>query len=201
VTYDALVLAPGSHHHYFGHPEWEPFAPGLKTIEDATRIRSRIFAAFEHAERERDPDAGAAWLTFVIVGGGPTGVELAGALAEIAHHTPAMTSARSTRGARIVLVAGWSRRDHPASLPERALVAWKRPGRGAHGLPGDRGRRCRSHPQDRRGDRADPRSHRHLGGSGSIAARRDHRPAPVVRDAPGGSRFRPISRLGIRRSS
>src|SRR5262245_31008013 len=87
VSYDALVLATGSQHHYFGHPEWAPFAPGLKTIEDATRIRSRIFAAFEHAERASDPKERASWLTFVIVGGGPTGVELAGALAEIAHHT------------------------------------------------------------------------------------------------------------------
>ncbi|MGH9721689.1 MAG: NAD(P)/FAD-dependent oxidoreductase [Bryobacteraceae bacterium] len=87
VLYDTLVLAAGSHHHYFGHDEWEPLAPGLKTVEDATEIRRRILLAFETAERETNPDKRRAWLTFVVVGGGPTGVELAGALGEIAHDT------------------------------------------------------------------------------------------------------------------
>src|SRR6202042_3672332 len=81
VTFDTLVLATGARHAYFGHDEWEPFAPGLKTIEDATRIRREILLAFERAEREPDARARAAWLTFVIVGGGATGVELAGAIA------------------------------------------------------------------------------------------------------------------------
>ncbi len=85
--YDTLVIATGSTHHYFGHPEWEQFAPGLKTIENATEIRGRILHAFEFAERENDPTLRAAQMTFVIVGGGPTGVELAGALAEIANDT------------------------------------------------------------------------------------------------------------------
>lgn len=87
VAYDTLILAAGARHHYFGHPEWERIAPGLKTIEDATEMRSRILRAFEMAERESDPDLRRAWLTFVIIGGGPTGVELAGAVGEIANDT------------------------------------------------------------------------------------------------------------------
>ena len=87
IEYETLILATGAHHHYFGHDDWAAVAPGLKTIEDATAIRSRILQAFESAEREPDPDERRAWLTFVIVGAGPTGVELAGALGEIANDT------------------------------------------------------------------------------------------------------------------
>jgi len=88
VAYDTLIVATGVNHHYFGHDEaWEQFAPGLKTIEDAIKIRRRVLLAFEAAERESDPARRRALLTFVIVGGGPTGVELAGALGELAHHT------------------------------------------------------------------------------------------------------------------
>jgi NADH:ubiquinone reductase (H+-translocating) len=87
VPYDTLVLATGASHDYFGHDDWRIHAPGLKTIEDATDIRRRIFLAFEAAERESDADTRAALLNFVVVGGGPTGVELAGALGEIAHDT------------------------------------------------------------------------------------------------------------------
>jgi NADH:ubiquinone reductase (H+-translocating) len=83
IDYDTLIVASGSGFHYFGHDEWQPLAPGLKTVEDATDIRRRIFQAFEAAERETDADRIRDWLTFVIVGGGPTGVELAGALGEI----------------------------------------------------------------------------------------------------------------------
>ena len=89
LEYDHLVIATGATHAYFGHPEWARFAPGLKTVEDALEIRRRILVAFERAERETDPAHQRAWLTFMIVGGGPTGVELAGAVAEIARHTPA----------------------------------------------------------------------------------------------------------------
>ncbi|MEM8779418.1 MAG: NAD(P)/FAD-dependent oxidoreductase [Cyanobacteria bacterium P01_G01_bin.49] len=85
IPYDVLVLATGVSHHYFGNDHWETLAPGLKTIEDAIEIRRRIFMAFEAAEKETDSVKRQAWLTFVIVGGGPTGVELAGAIAEIAH--------------------------------------------------------------------------------------------------------------------
>jgi NADH dehydrogenase len=87
LDYDTLIVATGSRHHYFGHPEWEDIAPGLKTIEDATTIRGRILLAFEEAEREPDAEKRKNWLTFVVVGGGPTGLELAGALGELAKHT------------------------------------------------------------------------------------------------------------------
>jgi NADH dehydrogenase len=87
VPYDYLVLAAGSRTNYFGHDEWAGMAPGLKTIEDALEIRRRVLMAFEAAERETDPAARARLMTFVVIGGGPTGVELAGALAEIARHT------------------------------------------------------------------------------------------------------------------
>ena len=87
VPYDTLIVATGSTHQYFGHHEWEQFAPGLKTVEDATAMRRRILLAFEAAEREPDPAKLKSWMTFVIVGGGPTGAELAGALGEIAHDT------------------------------------------------------------------------------------------------------------------
>jgi NADH dehydrogenase len=87
VDYDTLVLATGARHAYFGHDEWEQFAPGLKTLEDATTIRRRILLAFERAEREADPEKRRALMTFVIIGGGPTGVELAGTTAELARDT------------------------------------------------------------------------------------------------------------------
>lgn len=86
-SYDYLVLATGTTHAYFGHEHWAPHAPGLKTLEDAFAIRARMLNAFEQAEMAEDDAARAAWLSFVIVGGGPTGVELAGTLAEIARHT------------------------------------------------------------------------------------------------------------------
>jgi NADH dehydrogenase len=87
IGYDTLIVATGAHHSYFDHPDWASFAPGLKTVEDATEIRRRILIAFEAAEREAEPERRRAWMTFVLVGGGPTGVELAGALGEIAHDT------------------------------------------------------------------------------------------------------------------
>jgi NADH dehydrogenase len=87
AAYDQLVLATGATDHYFGHDQWEKLAPGLKTVEDATEIRSRVLLAFERAERETDPAARRALLNFVIVGAGATGVELAGALGEIANDT------------------------------------------------------------------------------------------------------------------
>ena len=85
LSYDKLILATGVKHHYFGNDQWQSTAPGLKTIEDALLMRRRIYGAFEAAEKETDPEKRKAWLTFVIVGGGPTGVELAGAIAELAH--------------------------------------------------------------------------------------------------------------------
>ena len=124
--YDTLIVAAGASHHYFGHDEWAPLAPGLKTIEDATEIRSRILRAFEKAEREPDTEARRAWLTFVIVGGGPTGVELAGALGEIANDTlrgdfrhinPAEASILLVEGTDRVLPA------YPADLSAKAEEA------------------------------------------------------------------------------
>lgn len=87
ISYDSLIVATGAKHSYFGKDDWEEFAPGLKTVEDALEMRRRIFTAFEAAEKETDPEKRRAWLTFVIVGAGPTGVELAGAIAELAYHT------------------------------------------------------------------------------------------------------------------
>jgi NADH:ubiquinone reductase (H+-translocating) len=105
LPYDTLVLATGARHAYFGHDEWEPFAPGLKTLEDATTLRRRILVAFERAERESDPARRAAFLTFVIIGAGPTGVELAGTIAELAHATlPEDFRNIDTRKARVVLI-------------------------------------------------------------------------------------------------
>jgi NADH:ubiquinone reductase (H+-translocating) len=105
LPYDTLVLATGARHAYFGHDEWEPFAPGLKTLEDATTLRRRILVAFERAERESDPTRRAALLTFVIIGAGPTGVELAGTIAELAKHTmPPDFRNIDTRKARVVLI-------------------------------------------------------------------------------------------------
>ena len=87
IAYDALLLATGATHAYFGHDEWARHAPGLKTLDDALQLRRHMLLAFERAEAETDPGKRAAWLSFAIVGGGPTGVELAGTLAEIARHT------------------------------------------------------------------------------------------------------------------
>src|SRR5690606_35823819 len=87
VPFDSLIIATGAQHAYFGHDEWEPHAPGLKTLEDATAIRRKLLLAFEQAERETDPQRRAALLTFVIIGGGATGVELAGAIVELARVT------------------------------------------------------------------------------------------------------------------
>lgn len=110
VPYDTLIVATGSRTYYFGRDEWENVAPGLKTIEEATEIRHRILYAFEAAERERDPEKRQDWLTFVVVGAGPTGVELAGALGEIANDT-LRHDFRSIRPqeARILLLDGSDR--------------------------------------------------------------------------------------------
>jgi NADH dehydrogenase len=106
LPYDALIIASGATHAYFGHDEWQPAAPGLKTLEDGLEIRRRVLLAFERAERETDPDERRRLLTFLIVGGGPTGVEMAGALIELARHMRRDFRTVDPRDARIVLVEG-----------------------------------------------------------------------------------------------
>jgi NADH dehydrogenase len=125
IPYDYLVLAAGSAHAYFGHPEWVSLAPGLKTLDDALEMRRRMLLAFEAAEREPRPDAQRRLLTFIIVGGGPTGVELAGALAEIARKSLVQDFRRiETRSARIVLVEGGP--SLLAAFPEKLRDAARR---------------------------------------------------------------------------
>jgi NADH dehydrogenase len=126
LAYDYLILATGATHHYFGHEDWARWAPGLKTIEDATSIRARILDAFERAERERDPAKREALLTFVIVGGGPTGVELAGAIGELARETLAFDfRAIDPRTSRILLLEAADRLllSYPMELSARAAKA------------------------------------------------------------------------------
>jgi NADH dehydrogenase len=131
IEYDTLIVATGSRNHYFGHDQWESAAPGLKTIEEATQIRHKILYAFEAAEREQDPQKRSEWLTFVVVGAGPTGVELAGALAEISRET-LRHDFRSIRPeeARIVLIDGSPRvlPPYPADLSDKAEKALVRLG-------------------------------------------------------------------------
>jgi NADH dehydrogenase len=135
LDYDTLIVATGSSHHYFGHEEWSEVAPGLKTVEDALDIRRRILLAFEAAERETDVDQRRAWMTFVIVGGGPTGVELAGAIGELAHATlrndfrninPAETQILLLEGAERILPS------YTADLSARAEAALARLGVTVH---------------------------------------------------------------------
>jgi NADH dehydrogenase len=110
IDYDHLIVAAGSTHSYFGRDEWAPLAPGLKTLEDAFEIRRRILLAFEEAERETDLAVREAWLTFTVIGGGPTGVEMAGTMAEIARYTLAGEFRRiDPASARVLLVEGGSR--------------------------------------------------------------------------------------------
>jgi len=110
LPYDFLILATGARHAYFGRDDWEPFAPGLKKIEDATMIRRRLLLAFEQAETARDPEERRRLLSFVIIGGGPTGVEMAGAIAELARHALAEDfRSIDPRDARVVLVEAGAR--------------------------------------------------------------------------------------------
>jgi len=123
LPFDYLLLAAGASHAYFGHDEWEPFAPGLKSLEDATEIRRRILVAFEEAERTTDPARRADLMTFVVVGGGPTGVEMAGAIAEIARYALAEDFQRiDPTKARVILLEAADRLllAFPASLAQKA---------------------------------------------------------------------------------
>lgn len=146
LPYDYLILAAGTTHSYFGHDEWAAFAPGLKTLEDALEIRRRVLTAFERAEREPDAVKRAAWLTFVVVGGGATGVELAGTFAEIARHTLRGEFRRiDPHHARVMLIEGADRVLPPyapdlSAKAQRALerlgvTVW--PGRKVTGIDAD----------------------------------------------------------------
>lgn len=131
LPYDHLIVAAGATHSYFGHDDWAAHAPGLKTLDDAFEIRRRILGAFEAAEREEDATRRAAWLTFVVIGGGPTGVEMAGTLAEIARHTlPGEFRRIDPASARIVLLEGTARvlQAMPETLSESARAQLKRLG-------------------------------------------------------------------------
>jgi NADH:ubiquinone reductase (H+-translocating) len=124
LGYDYLVLAAGATHSYFGHDDWGAHAPGLKTLDDALEIRRRALVAFEEAEREEDPDRRRAWLTFVVVGGGPTGVEMAGAFAEIARHSLAREFRHvDPQSARVILAEAGPRilPAYPPDLSARAV--------------------------------------------------------------------------------
>ena len=124
LPYDYLILAAGASHAYFGHDEWEPYAPGLKSLEEATDIRRRLLVSFEEAERETDPERRKALMTFVVVGGGPTGVEMAGAIAEIARYSLAKDFRHiDTRDARVILVEAVDRLllSFPTQLSRYAL--------------------------------------------------------------------------------
>ena len=126
VEFDTLIISTGVTHHYFGHPEWGDIAPGLKTVEDALDIRRRVLGAFEEAELEHDPVKRKAWLRFVIVGGGPTGVELAGALGELSNHTLAGEyRSFQSEDAEIILLEGGPRilSSYAPELSERAIKA------------------------------------------------------------------------------
>jgi NADH dehydrogenase len=125
LAYDFLILAAGATHSYFGNAGWEPHAPGLKTIEDALEIRRRALVAFERAEREEDDGARRQWLTLVVVGGGPTGVEMAGAFAEIARHSLVRDFRRiDPRTARVVLIEAGPRilSSYPEELSRKAQL-------------------------------------------------------------------------------
>lgn len=131
IGYDYLVVASGSVNQYFGHDDWATYAPALKTLDDALEIRARILTAYERAERESDPAKRAAWLTFVVIGGGATGVELAGTLAEIARHTLKGEFRHfDPRKARVVLVEGTDRVLPPYTpdLSEKARLQLERLG-------------------------------------------------------------------------
>ena len=124
IPYDFLIVATGASHSYFGHEEWAEHAPGLKSIEDALAIRTRVLLAYEAAELEPDPERRREWLTFVIVGAGPTGVELAGALAEISHHT----LAHDFRNIDPTQARASSSKDCPASCHPTRRFFPRRPG-------------------------------------------------------------------------
>lgn len=135
LDYDYLIIASGARHAYFGHDDWAAHAPGLKTLDDALLIRRKVLTAFERAEAETDPERRAAWLNFVVIGGGPTGVELAGTLAEIARHTLRREFRRvDPAAARVLLVEAGPRvlSALPETLSAKAAAQLQRLGVEVH---------------------------------------------------------------------
>ncbi|MGH7891746.1 MAG: NAD(P)/FAD-dependent oxidoreductase, partial [Thermodesulfobacteriota bacterium] len=131
VTYDTLIVATGSSHHYFGHEEWAGIAPGLKTVEDALEMRRKILLSFEAAEREPDPAIQKEWMTFLIIGAGPTGVELAGTIGELSRTTLKQDFRNIDTGkAEIILVEGRGQvlPAYPRDLSEKAAESLRRLG-------------------------------------------------------------------------
>lgn len=150
IAFDYALLATGATHAYFGHDDWAPYAPGLKSLDDALDIRRRILSAFERAEASDDPDERKALLTFAIVGGGPTGVELAGTMAEIARHTLEHEFRHiDPAHSRVMLLEAGSRRACPSAWP-----------RGPPQVPGGHHFAPRQGPRRRRhADAPAPRGH------------------------------------------
>ena len=190
VNYDILIVATGATHDYFGHEAWADRAPGLKTLKDALRIRQRVLMAFEIAEREADESRRRAWMTFVIVGAGPTGVELAGTLAEVSRQTLARDFRHiDTASARVILVEASPRvlgaytEGLVRRCPQAARVAGRR---GLDRSPGHRDRRRGG--MDRPG--ADPRANGPLGRRGSrlFAGANTRRPPRPERTGDGRTR-------------
>ena len=208
LGYDTLIVAGGSRYNYFGHDEWRADAPELKSLAGALDIRSRILAAFEAAELEPDPQLRQAWLTFVVVGAGPTGVEMAGQIAELARDVVrADFRSADTRAARVLLVEASGRvlTNFPASLSQKATSALERLGVTPllnHTVVDVADDSVAIRGPGRRG-RADARAHRDLGRRRDrIGAGRAARARPLARRSTGraGSPSSPTSRcLGIRR--
>jgi NADH dehydrogenase len=198
LEYDSLIVAAGAGHSYFGHEEWTPLAPGLKTLDDARRLRSRILRAFEQAELADGPEERAAWLRFAVVGAGPTGIEVSGQIAELGVPDAASRLPHDRhRGSEHLAARGGSRR--PRRLPRRAArprrkgprEAGRRRARRPPG--GRRGRRGCGDGRARRGVAPRARSHGHLGGgrrgvAAGAAARGGGRRGRRSRGPAGGAR-------------
>ena len=201
ITYDMLIVSGGSRYNYFGHDGWEDAAPNLKSLEGALTLRRRILEAFEAAELERDSRRRAAWLTFVVVGGGPTGVEMAGQLAEIARDLRRDFRSLDSTTASILLVEAGDQvlREFPDSLcPARDAVALTSRRQRPPSAFGRRGRRGVGHRKRRRRRTGrDRRPDRHLGGGGrGLGGQHDAR-APGRTQVDGAGRVEVLPDLSL----
>ena len=173
IGYDSLIFACGMETSYFGHDEWKDVSCGLKTLEDAVELRNRIFGAFEQAERATDPDAAHGWLTFAVVGGGPTGVEVAGALASLTRAVDATATSRASGpdDVRVILLDAGDRVLAPFSESLSAKAARGLAELGVTVRPGVHATAIDSRgvtiETERRGERAHRHAHGRLGGGRS----------------------------------